>query len=75
MEFFLDISEAFDKVWHEGLIFKLKSVGISDALIDLIRSFIENRFQRDVLNGQTSEKLAVKAGVLQGSILGLHKIK
>ena len=75
MEFFLDISEAFDKVWHEGLIFKLKSVGISDALIDLIRSFIENRFQRDILNGQTSEKLAVKVGVPQGSILGLHKIK
>ena len=75
MEFFLDISEAFDKVWHEGLIFKLKSMGISDALIDLIRSFIENRFQRDVLNGQTSEKLAVKAGVPQGSILRLHKIK
>ena len=50
-------------------------MGISDALIDLIRSFIENRFQRDVLNGQTSEKLAVKAGVPQGSILRLHKIK
>ena len=66
---FLDMSKAFDKVWHEGLIFKLKSVGICDALLDLIGSFLENRFQRVVLNGQASEWLPVKAGVPQGSIL------
>ena len=64
------MSKAFDKVWHEGLIFKLKSMGISDALLDLIGSFLENRFQRVVLNGQTSEWLPIKAGVPQGSILG-----
>ena len=68
MDFFLDMSKVFDKVWHEGLIFKLKSVGISDALLDLIGSFLENRFQRVVLNGQTSEWLPVIAGVPQGSI-------
>ena len=61
--------KAFDKVWHEGLIFKLKSKGISDALLDLIESFLENRFQRVVLNGQISEWLPVTASVLQGSIL------
>ena len=48
---FLDMSKAFDKVWYEGLIFKLKSMGICDALLDLIGSFLENRFQRVVLNG------------------------
>ena len=48
---FLDISKVFDKVWHEGLIFKLKSVGICDALLDLIGSFLENRFQRVAVNG------------------------
>ena len=52
-------SKAFDKVWHEGLIFKLKSMGISDALLDLIGSVLENNFQRVVLNGQTSEWLPV----------------
>ena len=45
--------KAFDKVWHEGLIFTLKSMGISVALLDLMRSSLENRFQRVVLNGQT----------------------
>ena len=45
-------------------------MGICDALLDLMRSFLENRFQRVVLNDQTSEWLPVKASVLQGSILG-----
>ena len=31
----LDTSKAFDKVWHEGLILKLKSMGISDALLEV----------------------------------------
>ena len=62
---FLDLSNAFDKVWREGLIFKLKSMGISDALLELIGSFLENRFQRVALNGQTSEWLPVKASVPQ----------
>ena len=67
---FLDMSKAFDKVWHEGLIFKLISVGVSDSLLSLIERFLSNRFQRVLLNGQTSEWLSVKAGVPQGSILG-----
>ena len=67
---FSDMSKAFDKVWHEGLIFKLKSVGVSDSLLSLTESFLSNRFHRVLLNGQTSEWLSVKAGVPQGSILG-----
>ena len=54
---------AFDKVWHKGLIFKLNPTVICDALLDLIECFLENRFQRVVLNGQTSQQLPVKAGV------------
>ena len=67
---FLDISKAFDKVWHQGLIFKLKSLGVSDSLSNLIESFLSNRFQRVILNGQTSKWLPDKADVAQGSVLG-----
>ena len=67
---FLDISKAFDKVWHEGLLFKLKSMGISGKLLDLINSFLNDRYQRVLLNGQSSDWLPIKAGVPQVSILG-----
>ena len=60
---FLDMFKAFDKVWHQGLIFKLKSVEVSDSLLHLIESFLSNRFQIVLLNGQTSDWLPVKAGV------------
>ena len=66
---FLDMSKAFDKVWHKGLIFKPKSVGVSDSLLHL-QSSLSIRFQRVLLNDQTSEWLPVRAGVPQGSILG-----
>ena len=49
---FLDISKAFDEVWHAGLIFKLKKNGISGKLLNLIKGFLKNRKQRVVLNGQ-----------------------
>ena len=62
--------QTFDKVLHQGLTFKLKSVGVSDSLLNCIESFLSNRFQRVLLNGQTSKWLPVKAGVPQGSILG-----
>ena len=67
---FLDISKAFDKVWHEGLLFKLESYGIKGPLLTLITSFLTDRFQRVVLNGQCSTWKEVLAGVPQGSLLG-----
>ena len=67
---FLDISKAFDNVWHDGLIYKLRRNGINGDLLRLIESFLSDRYQRVVLNGQTSNWKKVKAGVPQGSILG-----
>ena len=67
---FLDISKAFDRVWHEGLLFKLQQYGISGELITLIKDFLSCRKQRVVLNGQHSSWTDAKAGVPQGSILG-----
>ena len=67
---FLDISKAFHKVWHEGLIFKLKQNGISGELLHILSDFLSNRKQRVVLNGKNWSWTNVHAGVPQGSILG-----
>ena len=67
---FLDISKVFDKVWHDGLFFKLQENGISGKLLHVLKHFLANRKQRVVLNGQSSSWTNVKAGVPQGCILG-----
>jgi len=67
---FLDLSKAFDKVWHEGILFKLKQNGVSGKLLDLFASYLNNRKQRVVLNGSTADYEDVKSGVPQGSVLG-----
>ena len=67
---FSDISKAFDKVWHKGLIFKLKENGISDKILNIITNFLSSRKQRVVLNGQASPWVSIEAAVPQGSILG-----
>ena len=67
---FLDISKAFDKVWHEGLIYKLKTYGIDGKLLKLLENYLTDRQQRVVLNGQTSSWQNIYAGVPQGSVLG-----
>ena len=65
----LDISKAFDRVWHAGLLHKLKSYGISGQTFGLISSFLSNRQLRVVLDGNSSQEYPVNVGVLQGSIL------
>ena len=67
---FLDVSKAFDRVFHEGLIFKLSSFGINGLLLKWFESYLSHRSQRVVINGQESEWLYTSAGVPQGSILG-----
>ena len=67
---YLDISKAFDRVWHDGLLYKLKRCGVSGQLLFLIQSFLKDRKQRTVLNGQSSNWGDISAGVPQGSILG-----
>ena len=51
---FLDISKAFDKVWRNGLIYKLKQNGVSGELLNSIIDFLDVRKQGVVLNGQYS---------------------
>ena len=66
----LDISKAFDKVWHKGLIHKLSSYGISGNIMSAIKSFLSGRSLRVVVNGQSSQSHSINAGVPQGSIIG-----
>ena len=67
---FLDISKAFDKVWHPGLLFKLKQNGIDGKMYQLLENFLSDRKQRVTLNGKMSSWKNVQAGVPQGSVLG-----
>ena len=67
---FLDLSKAFDKVWHDRIIFKLKAYGVEGELLSLLKKYLENREQRVVLNGQTSEWRKIMSGIPQGSVLG-----
>ena len=65
----MDISKAFDKLWHKGLLYKLESFGISGDQ-NLFCTFLNDRHQRVVLNGQLSDWAPILVGVPQGSILG-----
>ena len=67
---FLDISKAFDKVWHKDLLYKLESMGISGNPLNLMEGFLSERYQRVPFNGQSSEWASINAEVTQGSILG-----
>ena len=66
----LDISKAFDRVWHSDLLRKLKSYEVSGQIFGLISSFLSNRHLRVVLDGKYSHEYPVNGGVPQGSILG-----
>ena len=66
----LDISKAFDKVWHRGLLFKLKPYGVEGELLFLLKYYLRNREQRVILNGQTSDSRKINSGVPRGSVLG-----
>ncbi|CAK1583179.1 unnamed protein product [Parnassius mnemosyne] len=66
---FFDIAKAFDRVWHEGLIFKLYKIGLSDRLVRLVASYLQHRTFRFRYEGTLSPPRPIKAGVPQGSVL------
>ena len=64
-----DISKAFDRDWHAGLLYKHKSHGISGQIFGLFSSFFRNRQLWVTLYGKSSQEYPVNAGVPQCSIL------
>ncbi len=67
---FCDISKAFDRVWHKGLLFKLKQNGINGDLLKWIDNYLTNRKQLVTIRSTNSDIKTINAGVPQGSVLG-----
>ena len=67
---FCDVSKAFDRVWHRGLLIKLKSIGVRGKLFDWFANYLTDRKQQVQIENISSDMLSVDAGVPQGSILG-----
>ena len=66
----MNFSKAFDKVDHQRLMMKLHRLGINTGVITWIQSFLSGRYQRAVLDGETSDACPVLSVVPQGSVLG-----
>lgn len=67
---YIDLSKAFDSVWHRGLLFKLRQIGIDDLYVNFIENYLSNRKQIVSINGFQSDTAVCSSGVPQGSILG-----
>ena len=67
---FLDVSSAFDKVWHNGLLAKLGQIGVGGSFFDILKSYLSDRRQVVTINGHKSEMIDIRSGVPQGSRLG-----
>lgn len=66
---FLDVAKAFDRVWHQGLIYKLLLENIPHPLVKLIDSFLTDRSFTIKINDHLSMPRKIEAGVPQGSCL------
>ena len=67
---FLDISSAFDSVWHSALLEKLSQINVTNSPFKLLQSYLSDRSACTVVDGKISDSLPVEAGVPQGSRLG-----
>ena len=72
---FLDISKAFDRVWHKGLLYKLKLAGINSSLLLWFQDYLSNRHQPVIINGQKSDWIYIKAGLGPGAtpVFAIHQ--
>ena len=66
----LGIEKAFNSVWHNGLIYKLRQIEIPGQITNLIKNYLTDRQIYVSINGICSSTKKIKTGVPQGSILG-----
>jgi hypothetical protein len=66
---FFDIEAAFDKVWHNGLIYKLVQARVPYYIVRFVITFLENRRFRIKINNEYSEWIIISCGVPQGAVL------
>ena len=66
----IDFSAAFDRVNHQGILYKLSSVGIGGSVLSVLTQFLSNRSQYVLVDGCRSKLVNVVSGVPQGSVLG-----
>jgi len=64
---FLDVAQAFDRVWHDGLLYKLKMLNTPNAIYNLIKYYLTARCFKVKINDTTSQIKIINAGVPQGS--------
>ena len=67
----IDFSAAFDRVNHQGILFKLCSVGVGGSVLSVLTQFLSNRSQYVLVDGCRSKLVNVVSRVPQGSVLGL----
>lgn len=64
-----DVEKAYDKVWHDGLLLKMRNCGLSNTTVGLVRSFLVGRDITIVINDAESTPIRLHAGTPQGAIL------
>ena len=67
---FIDIEKAFDKVWHDGLLYKIHRLEIPAYLGKWITNYLDSRTFSVRINDSFSQSTPILAGVPQGSVLG-----
>lgn len=71
----LDISKAFDKVWHDSLTSKLPSFSVPTVPCKWVADYLRNRSFRVVVGGCSSDRMVINAGIPQGSVLSIRSAK
>ena len=66
----IDLSAAFDRVNHLGIVYKLCSVAIGGSVLSILTQFLSNRSQQVMVDGCLGKLVNVVSGVRQGSVLG-----